>query len=50
MAAAGRKGHLAIVDMKTLNLIKEIQVITAPAKIKFVVEGDAVSCAFSDIV
>ncbi|KAK5819843.1 hypothetical protein PVK06_024872 [Gossypium arboreum] len=26
MAAAGRKGHLAIVDMKTLNLIKEIQV------------------------
>ncbi|XWS47458.1 hypothetical protein CRYUN_Cryun14cG0153700 [Craigia yunnanensis] len=25
MAAAGRKGHLAIVDMKTLNLIKEIQ-------------------------
>ncbi|XVF71201.1 hypothetical protein PTKIN_Ptkin12aG0017100 [Pterospermum kingtungense] len=26
MAVAGRKGHLAIVDMKTLNLIKEIQV------------------------
>ncbi|KAL4378680.1 hypothetical protein GQ457_02G005760 [Hibiscus cannabinus] len=26
MAAAGRKGHLAIVDMKTLNLIKGIQV------------------------
>ncbi|XP_022772098.1 probable U3 small nucleolar RNA-associated protein 7 [Durio zibethinus] len=26
MAAAGRKGHLAIIDMKTLNLIKEIQV------------------------
>ncbi|OMP07639.1 hypothetical protein COLO4_07176 [Corchorus olitorius] len=26
MAAAGRKGHLAIVDMKTLNLTKEIQV------------------------
>ena len=34
MAAAGRKGHLAIVDMKTLNLIKEIQVCTAPVKIK----------------
>ncbi|KAJ0045126.1 hypothetical protein Pint_05930 [Pistacia integerrima] len=26
MAAAGRKGHLAIVDMKNMNLIKEIQV------------------------
>lgn len=26
MAVAGRKGHLAIVDMRTLNLIKEIQV------------------------
>ncbi|KAE8730489.1 golgi transport complex family protein [Hibiscus syriacus] len=26
MVASGRKGHLAIVDMKTLNLIKEIQV------------------------
>ncbi|KAK6259419.1 WD40 repeat - like 10 [Theobroma cacao] len=26
MAAAGRKGHLAVVDMKTLSLIKEIQV------------------------
>lgn len=26
MAAAGRKGHLAIVDMKNLSLIKEIQV------------------------
>ncbi|XVE78507.1 hypothetical protein DITRI_Ditri13aG0150600 [Diplodiscus trichospermus] len=26
MAVAGRKGHLAIVDLKTLNLIKEIQV------------------------
>ncbi|XP_021891334.1 U3 small nucleolar RNA-associated protein 7 [Carica papaya] len=26
MAAAGRKGHLALVDMKNLNLIREIQV------------------------
>nr|GME02639.1 probable U3 small nucleolar RNA-associated protein 7 [Ipomoea batatas] len=26
MALAGRKGHLAIVDMKNLNLIKELQV------------------------
>lgn len=26
MAAAGRKGHLAVVDMKNMNLIKEIQV------------------------
>ena len=27
MAIAGRKGHLALVDMKDLNLIKEFQVI-----------------------
>lgn len=26
MAAAGRKGHLALVDMKNMNLVKEIQV------------------------
>ncbi|XP_057981278.1 probable U3 small nucleolar RNA-associated protein 7 [Malania oleifera] len=26
MAAAGRKGHLAIIDMKTMGLVKEIQV------------------------
>ncbi|KAK3218423.1 hypothetical protein Dsin_012393 [Dipteronia sinensis] len=26
MAAAGRKGHLAVVDMKNMNLVKEIQV------------------------
>lgn len=26
MAVAGRKGHVAIVDMKTLNLIRELQV------------------------
>ncbi|CAH9082467.1 unnamed protein product [Cuscuta epithymum] len=26
MALAGRKGHLAIVDMKTLNLVRELQV------------------------
>ncbi|KAL5743424.1 hypothetical protein ACOSQ2_026540 [Xanthoceras sorbifolium] len=26
MAAAGRKGHLAVVDMKNMNVIKEIQV------------------------
>ena len=51
MAAAGRKGHLAIFDMKTLNLIKEIQVCTGPAKSNFVVDKrDVVSCAFSDIV
>lgn len=28
MTIAGRKGHLAIVDMKNLNLIKEFQVYT----------------------
>lgn len=33
MAAAGRKGHLAVVDMKNMNLIKEIQVCSDPSKL-----------------
>lgn len=27
MAVAGKKGHLAIIDMKNMNLIKELQVL-----------------------
>jgi hypothetical protein len=33
MAAAGRKGHLAVVDMKNMSLIKEMQVCPGVAKL-----------------
>ena len=33
MAAAGRKGHLAVVDTKNMSLIKEMQVCPGVAKL-----------------
>jgi U3 small nucleolar RNA-associated protein 7 len=33
MAAAGRKGHLAVVDMKNMSLIKEMQVCPGVARL-----------------
>ena len=34
MAFGGKKGHLGIVDMKNMNLIKEFQVCLQTSKIK----------------
>lgn len=35
MAVAGRKGHLAVVDMKNLEVRKEFQVCPATSKLRW---------------